>query len=212
MPPVRVPVVLFNPPNAARPKPLLPLSLLSLGAVIGDIAHWGIVDGNIEADPLGALERAITDMNAGVLGMTVMPGPQLGQAIALSRTLKARHPHLLIVWGGYFRPSTGTLPFGRRMSMSWFVGTESTSSTTCSVASARGSRSTICRVSPTVTRQTANLARMRSRQSPTRTRCPIFRMTGLTSGVMSAERCSARERCRTTPAMDAPSCATSVLS
>jgi anaerobic magnesium-protoporphyrin IX monomethyl ester cyclase len=97
-----LPVVLFNPPNAARPKPLLPLSLLSLGAVIGDVADWRIVDGNLESDPLAAIERAITDMSARVLGMTVMPGPQLGQAIALSRTLKARHPDLLIVWGGYF--------------------------------------------------------------------------------------------------------------
>jgi radical SAM superfamily enzyme YgiQ (UPF0313 family) len=95
-------VVLFNPPNAAKPKPILPLSLLALGAVIDDVATWRIVDGNLETDPLAALDRALRETAASVLGMTVMPGPQLAQAVALSRTLKARHPHVQIVWGGYF--------------------------------------------------------------------------------------------------------------
>jgi radical SAM superfamily enzyme YgiQ (UPF0313 family) len=31
-----------------------------------------------------------------------MPGPKLKQAVPLCRTLKARHPELVIVWGGYF--------------------------------------------------------------------------------------------------------------
>jgi anaerobic magnesium-protoporphyrin IX monomethyl ester cyclase len=37
-----------------------------------------------------------------VLGVTVMPGPQLSQAVPLCQELRRRHPQLTIVWGGYF--------------------------------------------------------------------------------------------------------------
>lgn len=37
-----------------------------------------------------------------MLAVTVMPGPQLQQAVPLCRELKRRHAHLLVVWGGYF--------------------------------------------------------------------------------------------------------------
>jgi radical SAM superfamily enzyme YgiQ (UPF0313 family) len=34
--------------------------------------------------------------------MTVMPGPQLNQAVSLSKKVKAALPDLAIIWGGYF--------------------------------------------------------------------------------------------------------------
>ena len=37
-----------------------------------------------------------------MLAMTVMPGPQLTDAVPISKALKAEFPQLLIVWGGYF--------------------------------------------------------------------------------------------------------------
>ena len=37
-----------------------------------------------------------------MLGVTVMPGPQLTDAVPLCRELKSRHPNLTIIWGGYF--------------------------------------------------------------------------------------------------------------
>ena len=37
-----------------------------------------------------------------LLGMTVMPGPQLADALPVCRELRRRHPALAIVWGGYF--------------------------------------------------------------------------------------------------------------
>ena len=95
-------VVLFNPRNAAKPKTVLPLSLLSLGAVLDDVADWVLVDGNLEHDPLAAVDRALRDTEADVLGVTVMPGPQLKGAVPLTRTLKARYPQMQVVWGGYF--------------------------------------------------------------------------------------------------------------
>jgi radical SAM superfamily enzyme YgiQ (UPF0313 family) len=95
-------VVLYNPQNASPPKPIMPFSLLALGAVLGDTAGWVMVDGNLERDPLAAVDRAIRETNADVLGVTVMPGPQLEQAVPHSRRLKELHPNLEIVWGGYF--------------------------------------------------------------------------------------------------------------
>jgi anaerobic magnesium-protoporphyrin IX monomethyl ester cyclase len=95
-------VVFFNPPNADKPKPILPLSVLTLAAVLDDSVQWTLVDGNVESDPQTALDRAIVDFGADVLAMTVMPGPQLKRAVPLSRDIKSRHPHVGIVWGGYF--------------------------------------------------------------------------------------------------------------
>ena len=95
-------VVLFNPQNAAVPKPVLPMSLLALGAVLDGTADWVLVDGNLERDPLGAVDQAVREMEADILAITVMPGPQLKQAVPFTRELKARFPRLQTVWGGYF--------------------------------------------------------------------------------------------------------------
>jgi anaerobic magnesium-protoporphyrin IX monomethyl ester cyclase len=93
-------LILYNPPSSAGRKPILPMSLLALGALLEGEHEYRIVDGNLEDDQ--ALERVIDDTDADVLAVTVMPGPQLGHAVPLCRELKARHPRLKIVWGGYF--------------------------------------------------------------------------------------------------------------
>ncbi|HLJ66371.1 MAG TPA: radical SAM protein [Chloroflexota bacterium] len=95
-------VILYNPRNAARPKPILPLSLLALGATLEGVADYTIVDANLEVDPLQAVDRAINESGAPILAVTVMPGPQLKEAVPHTRELKLRHPDLSIVWGGYF--------------------------------------------------------------------------------------------------------------
>jgi methylmalonyl-CoA mutase cobalamin-binding subunit len=78
------------------------MSLLALGAVLEGRHDYRIVDGNLEADPLATLDQAIKESGVDILGVTVMPGPQLENAVPVCRTLKARHPDLTIVWGGYF--------------------------------------------------------------------------------------------------------------
>ncbi|MFW5943442.1 MAG: cobalamin-dependent protein, partial [Chloroflexota bacterium] len=95
-------ILLYNPVSSAQRKPVLPMSLLALGAVLEGRYDYRIVDGNLEDDPLGALDEAVRQTGARVLGVTVMPGPQLEHATPLCRELKARHPDLTIVWGGYF--------------------------------------------------------------------------------------------------------------
>lgn len=96
-------IILFNPQSSANRKPILPMSLLAVGAVLEDHYDYCIVDGNLVDDPLAELDERIR--RAGqrpVLAMTVMPGPQLQQAVPLCRELKQRYPDLIVVWGGYF--------------------------------------------------------------------------------------------------------------
>lgn len=95
-------IVLYNPQSSASRKPILPMSLLALGALLEGEHDYLIIDGNLEHEPLAALDRAIRETGADILGVTVMPGPQLSQAVPLCRRLKELHPQLTIVWGGYF--------------------------------------------------------------------------------------------------------------
>ncbi len=95
-------IILYHPPSNAQRKPILPMSLLALGAVLEGVHTYRIMDGNLTADPLAALDRAIRETQADILGVTVMPGPQLNNAVPICQALKQRHPQLTIVWGGYF--------------------------------------------------------------------------------------------------------------
>lgn len=96
-------VVLYNPRSSAGRKPVLPMSLLAVAAVIEDGRELRIVDGNLDLDPVATITGLISDEAADtVLAVTVMPGPQLEEAVPLCRELKRRHPALTIVWGGYF--------------------------------------------------------------------------------------------------------------
>lgn len=101
-------ILLYNPPSSANRKPILPCSLLAVAAVLEAESGrytYAIVDGNLEDDPLARLDGLIAAQEGRepvVLGVTVMPGPQLRHAVPLTRELKRRHPRLIVVWGGYF--------------------------------------------------------------------------------------------------------------
>jgi anaerobic magnesium-protoporphyrin IX monomethyl ester cyclase len=99
-------IVLFNPISTTPGKQPLPLSLLHLAAVLearGD--RWALVDGNVSADPAAEIVArlsAVPRSDGPMLGVTVMPGPQLAQAVDVCRRVKAALPQVPIVWGGYF--------------------------------------------------------------------------------------------------------------
>ncbi len=95
-------IILYNPASSASKKPVLPMAVLALGAVLEGQSAYRIVDGNLEADPVQALDAAIRETGATLLGVTIMGGPQLENAVAHCAPLKQRHPDLTIVWGGYF--------------------------------------------------------------------------------------------------------------
>jgi len=94
-------VLLFNPKSATA-KYRIPNSVLQVAAAIDGKYDWVIVDGNLEKDPYG---RICQYLNAGgfrYVGFTVMPGPQLRQAIPFAKRLKEAYPDMVMVWGGYF--------------------------------------------------------------------------------------------------------------
>jgi hypothetical protein len=95
-------IILYNPQSSPNKKPVLPMSLLAVGALLEGKFDYEIVDGNLVADGLDSLTRAIARSGADILGVTVMPGPQLADALPTCRALRERFPTLKIVWGGYF--------------------------------------------------------------------------------------------------------------
>ena len=94
-------VLLFNP-RAAKSKPRLPNSVLSVAASIEGKYPWVIVDGNMELDPWPKLLAQLQTGKVRYFGCTVMPGPQLKQAIPFTRRIRELFPEVVIIWGGYF--------------------------------------------------------------------------------------------------------------
>jgi hypothetical protein len=98
-------IVLYNPRSTTPGKQPLPLSLMSLAAVLEGRESFRLVDGNLQKDPAAAILEILRSVPRGetrVLAATVMPGPQLTQAVSVSKQVKASLPHVPIVWGGYF--------------------------------------------------------------------------------------------------------------
>ena len=111
-------IVLFNPISTTPGKQPLPLSLMSLAAVLeaGPLRPefgagaptpipWTLVDGNLVGDPAAeiiARLKAAPASERSLLAVTVMPGPQLSQAVVVCARVKTAMPRLPIVWGGYF--------------------------------------------------------------------------------------------------------------
>ena len=94
-------VLLFNP-RSANFKYRLPNSLLAIAAAIDGNFDWVIVDGNRELDPEKKIFEYLSTGDFAFFGLTVMPGPQLKQAIPISKKAKKEFPNLCIIWGGYF--------------------------------------------------------------------------------------------------------------
>jgi radical SAM superfamily enzyme YgiQ (UPF0313 family) len=95
-------VLLFNPVSTSPGKQRLPMSLLAIASTICQDYDVEIVDGNLISDPASHLIERARATGAKLLGVTVMPGPQLRQAVAVCKRIRAEYPQLSIVWGGYF--------------------------------------------------------------------------------------------------------------
>jgi len=94
-------VLLFNP-RVAVSKARVPNSILSIAASIEGKYEYVIVDGNLEKNPLKVLKQNLDSGDFTVFACTVMPGPQLKQAIPFTKEIREKYPKVKIVWGGYF--------------------------------------------------------------------------------------------------------------
>ena len=95
-------VLLVNPRVCTPSSTRLPLAVLNLAAALEGRWPWTILDGNVEPDPIRAAITALRARPHALVGMSVMPGPQLISAIELAVAIRAAVPTVPIVWGGYF--------------------------------------------------------------------------------------------------------------
>ncbi len=97
-------ILLYNPKVAKPGYHRLPHSLLQLGALLEGRYDYAIVDGNLDQGRDRAAEIVERVQHDGVryLGVTIMPGPQLQQAVPEIKRIRAACPGLTIVVGGYF--------------------------------------------------------------------------------------------------------------
>ncbi len=95
-------VILVNPKMCSPRSVRLPLSLLALGAVLEGRHDYRIVDGNLDPDAVGTVLSLLSEEPCALLAVTVMPGPQVATAIAISAAVRLAHPEVPIAWGGYF--------------------------------------------------------------------------------------------------------------
>jgi radical SAM superfamily enzyme YgiQ (UPF0313 family) len=95
-------ILLYNPISTSPGKQRLPMSLLAIASVIAEDYAFEIIDGNLIDDPAAHLIERARLTGAKLLGVSVMPGPQIKQAVRVCKQIKAALPDLMIVWGGYF--------------------------------------------------------------------------------------------------------------
>lgn len=95
-------IILFHP-RATKPHNCrMPLAVLALAAVLEEREEYEIVDGNLDDAPLESILSLIDLYRVELLGVSVMPGPQMVAAMEVCREVRRLCPEVPIVWGGYF--------------------------------------------------------------------------------------------------------------
>ena len=90
-------VILYNPEAVFF---TMPLALVAIGSYL-DRAKYDVilVDGRLEDDPIAAIEAHLDD--AICMGVTVLTGDPIRDAVHVSRAVKRSRPDLPVVWGGW---------------------------------------------------------------------------------------------------------------
>lgn len=90
-------ILLYNPRSVFY---TMPLGLLAVGSALNpDRYAVEIIDGRLEKDALEAVLDRVDD--ALCLGITVLTGAPIRDALRVSRAIKSRRPGLPVVWGGW---------------------------------------------------------------------------------------------------------------
>ena len=94
-------ILIFNP-RSTNAKYRIPNSILQVGASIHGKFDYVFVDGNLEKDPWKTIDDYFKTGGFKYFCSTVMPGPQLKEAIPFTKKIKERYPNCTTIWGGYF--------------------------------------------------------------------------------------------------------------
>jgi radical SAM superfamily enzyme YgiQ (UPF0313 family) len=95
-------MLLINPTITGKRHARFPLAVLSLSTALQGRHHATILDGNIDRDFVSTAARRVSEGGIDAVGVTVMGGPQLTSAIAVSKAIRASSPSVPIIWGGAF--------------------------------------------------------------------------------------------------------------
>jgi anaerobic magnesium-protoporphyrin IX monomethyl ester cyclase len=95
-------VLLINPTITSHRHARFPLAVMNLSAALEGKYKSTIIDGNVDRDFVSTALRAVDDETVAAVGVTVMGGPQLCSAIAVSKAIREKMPALPIIWGGAF--------------------------------------------------------------------------------------------------------------
>lgn len=90
-------VVLYNPRAVFYTMPLALVALAS--ALDRDRFDVVIIDGRLEPDPVAAVVNAAD--GALCVGVTVLTGAPIHDALAVSRAVKTKQPNCPVIWGGW---------------------------------------------------------------------------------------------------------------
>jgi radical SAM superfamily enzyme YgiQ (UPF0313 family) len=95
-------ILLINPTITAQHHARFPLAVMSLSAALEGRHSPTIIDGNVDRDFISTAVRTVDAGLVDCVGVTVMGGPQLTSAIAVSKAIRARRSDVPIIWGGAF--------------------------------------------------------------------------------------------------------------
>jgi radical SAM superfamily enzyme YgiQ (UPF0313 family) len=95
-------ILLINPTMASKRAARFPLAALSLAAALEGRYGARIIDGNVDRDFVATARAAVCGGGFDAVGISVMGGPQLQTAVAVSKGIRAVAPATPIIWGGYF--------------------------------------------------------------------------------------------------------------
>ena len=95
-------VLLINPRITSRRHTRFPLSIMTMAAAVGDRYDAALIDGNMDPDAARSACAQLGNEAFDAVGVTVMGGPQVATAIAVSQAVRRARPDVPIVWGGYF--------------------------------------------------------------------------------------------------------------
>ena len=76
--------------------------VMSLSASLEGKHASTMIDGNVDRDFVSTALRAVGNGSIAAVGVTVMGGPQLCSAIAVSKAIREKLPTMPIIWGGAF--------------------------------------------------------------------------------------------------------------
>jgi anaerobic magnesium-protoporphyrin IX monomethyl ester cyclase len=95
-------ILLVNPTITSRRSARFPLAVLNLAAALDGRYRASLIDGNVDRDFVSTALHKLSTEPIDAIGVSVMGGPQLRTAIALSQAVRARFPDKPIIWGGHF--------------------------------------------------------------------------------------------------------------